>query len=56
MVKTGDIVTIIMMQNEWHYDGRIGNVEYIDGLNQLHSTWGDLAINLDVDYVEFIRY
>lgn len=54
MVKIGDVIRIIKMQNECHYDGRIGIVEYIDGLDQLHGTWGDLAVNLNIDFIEII--
>lgn len=56
MIKIGDIIRIIKMNNEWHYDGRVGIIQYIDGLNQLHGSWGDLAINLEVDIIEIIGY
>lgn len=56
MIKIGDTIRIIKMNNEWHYDGRVGIVVYIDGLDQLHGTWGDLAINLDVDVIQIIHF
>lgn len=51
MPKIGDLIRIIKMKNEWHYDGKIGKIQYIDGLGQLHGTWGELAINLSVDII-----
>lgn len=45
MVKIGDKIRIIHLQYEdGRYDGREGVVEYIDGIGQLHGTWGGLAI------------
>ena len=37
------------------YDGRIGVVEHIDGIGQLHGTWGGLAIIPDEDSFEIIN-
>jgi hypothetical protein len=44
MYKIGDKIRIISMKGEDHYNGREGIIEYIDGLDQLHGTWGGLAI------------
>lgn len=44
MFKIGDRIRIINMKGEDHYNGREGVIEYIDGLDKLHGTWGGLAI------------
>jgi len=38
-----------------HYNGREGVVEYIDGLDQLHGTWGGLAVIPGEDKFEVIQ-
>jgi len=55
MYKIGDKIRIIDMKGEDHYDGREGVIEYIDGLNQLHGTWGSLAIIPEEDFIEVIN-
>jgi len=55
MFKVGDRIRIINMKGEDHYNGREGIIEYIDGINQLHGTWGDLAIIPEVDTIEVIN-
>ena len=55
MFKVGDKIKIIDMKGEDHYNGREGVIEYIDGLNQLHGTWGSLAIIPEEDFVEVIN-
>jgi len=49
MVKVGDKIKIISMQDEPQYDGREGIVEIIDDIGQLHGTWGGLAVVPEVD-------
>lgn len=50
MVKLGDKIRIIHLQGEdGRYDGKEGVVEYIDGIGQLHGTWGGLAVIPDYD-------
>jgi hypothetical protein len=44
MVKVGDLIRIIDMDEEPHYTGREGIVKYIDSMGQLHGTWGGLAV------------
>lgn len=44
MVKIGDTIEIINMSGEPQYCGRIGTVLRIDGIGQLHGTWGGLAV------------
>jgi hypothetical protein len=55
MFKIGDKIRIIEMKGEDHYNGREGIIEYIDGLDQLHGTWGDLAILPEEDFIEIIN-
>lgn len=43
-VQIGDTIKIIEMKDEPSYKGRIGKVEFIDAENQLHGTWGGLAL------------
>ncbi len=53
--KIGDKIRIIKMKGEDHYNGREGVIEYIDGLDQLHGTWGGLAIIPAEDLIEDIN-
>ena len=55
MFKIGDKIRIIDMKGEDQYNGRDGVIEYIDGLDQLHGTWGDLAIIPEEDLIEVIN-
>ena len=55
MFKIGDKIRIIDMKGEDHYNCREGVIEYIDGLDQLHGTWGDLAIIPEEDLIEVIN-
>ena len=55
MYKIGDKIRIIDMKGEDHYNDREGVIEYVDGINQLHGTWGDLAIIPEEDFIEVIK-
>lgn len=55
-VKVGDKIRIIEMLGEPNYAGRTGEVEYIDGQNQLHGTWGGLAVQPENDIFVVIKY
>ncbi len=37
------------------YAGRVGIVQLIDSLGQLHGTWGSLAVIPEIDEFEFIK-
>lgn len=54
-VKVGDKIRIIEMKDEPHYTGREGIVDHIDSLNQLHGSWGGLAVIPEVDKFEVIE-
>lgn len=52
-IKAGDRIRIIhLCEENGLYDGREGTVEFVDGIGQLHGTWGGLAVIPDVD--EFV--
>jgi hypothetical protein len=52
MVKIGDKIKIIKMKDEPHYKDKIGVVQHIDSLNQIHGSWGGCALIPEID--EFI--
>lgn len=48
--KVGQKVRIIHLEGEdARYDGMEGVIEHIDGIGQLHGTWGGLAIIPEAD-------
>lgn len=47
--KVGDKIQIIEMLGEPNYTGRVGIVEFIYGIGQLHGTWGGLAVQEEND-------
>ena len=48
--KVGQKVRIIQLKGEdTRYDGKEGVIEHIDGIGQLHGTWGGLAIIPEAD-------
>jgi hypothetical protein len=51
----GKVVKIIEMHNEPNYVGKIGIVEFVDDANQLHGTWGNLAIIPSIDKFEVLE-
>lgn len=54
-LKIGDKIRIIKMEGEPQYSGKVGVVEYIDDIGQIHGTWGGLAIQLEHDFIEIIE-
>lgn len=55
-VKIGDKIKIHHMAGEDNsYDGKEGTVEHIDGIGQLHGTWGGVAVIPGVDDFEIIN-
>jgi len=53
-VKIGDKIRIVQMIDPYeNYDGRVGVVEHIDSMGQLHGTWGGLALIPEED--EYIK-
>ena len=52
MIKVGDKIKIIFMDGEPEYLGKVGIVEYIDDIGQIHGTWGGCALIPGVDRFE----
>lgn len=50
-VKPGDIIHIYRMIGEPQYTGREGTVRHIDDIDQIHGTWGGLALTFDDDWI-----
>lgn len=55
MVKVGDKIKIIEMVDEPHYTGKVGVVERIDSIGQLHGTWGGCALIPGIDNYEKVE-
>ena len=51
----GKTIRIIDMAGEPDYAGKEGVVEHIDGIGQLHGTWGGLAVQPENDRFEVIE-
>ena len=49
-VKPGDIIHIIHMFGESNYADRVGVVRSIDSLDQIHGSWGGLALLFTDDW------
>ena len=47
--KEGDTIKILSMCSDLSYDDRTGIVRMIDDLGQLHGTWGESAVNPEID-------
>ena len=54
-MKIGDTIKIIYMDGEPQYSGKTGVVEFIDGIGQVHGTWGGCAVIPGIDMVEVIN-
>ena len=55
MVKKGDKIRIIEMEGEPQYSGKEGYVMFIDGIGQIHGTWGGCALIPQEDKFEIIN-
>lgn len=51
-IKIGDRIRIKRMDGEPSYNGKDGVVVHVDGIGQLHGTWGGLAVQPWHDDVE----
>lgn len=47
--KVGDTIRIDYMDGEPNYFGKVGVIERIDDIGQLHGTWGGCAVIPGVD-------
>lgn len=54
-VKIGDLIKVIKMKGEPDYSNRVGTVTAIDGIGQLHGTWGGLAIIPEKDTYQILK-
>ena len=54
-VKIGDLIKVIKMEGEHDYSNRVGTVTAIDGIGQLHGTWGGLAIIPEKDTYQILK-
>ena len=50
----GKKIEIDDMEGEPQYAGRAGVVEFVDGIGQLHGTWGGLAVVPGTDHFHVI--
>lgn len=55
MVKVGDKIRIIYMEDEPQYSGKEGVVRSIDDIGQIHTTAGGCAVIPGVDEFEVIE-
>ena len=55
MAKVGDKIKIISMNGEPQYTGKVGVVDFIDDMGQIHGTWGGCAIIPNVDSFEIVN-
>ena len=60
--KVGDRIRIVRMDGESEYSGREGVIEHVSPayepagiLEQLHGTWGGLAVQPSRDTIEMIQ-
>jgi hypothetical protein len=54
-VKVGDKLRIINMDGEPQYTGKVGVVLMIDGIGQIHGSWGGCALVPGLDSYEIIE-
>lgn len=55
MYKVGMKIRIVNMKGEPQYNGKIGIINYIDGMGQLHGTWGGLAVIPSDDIIQILE-
>ena len=36
------------------YNSKVGIINFVDGIGQLHGTWGGFAVNPEIDEIEII--
>ena len=59
--KVGQKIRIIHMDDNNgkdvqanEYNGKVGIISLVDGIGQLHGSWGGLAVNPEIDEIEII--
>lgn len=54
MYKVGMTIRILQMEGESQYDGKVGVINFIDAIGQLHGTWGGLAVQPERDSLQIV--
>ena len=54
-VAIGSNIRILLMKDEPNYTNKTGKILFIDGMGQLHGTWGSLAIIPEEDKFELVK-
>ena len=54
--QIGDTLRIVTMKGEPQYTGKIGKVEFIDSIGQIHGTWGGCALQPENDTYEILQH
>lgn len=54
-LKVGDTIRIVNMEGVGCYSDKQGVIEHIDGMGQLHGTWGGLAVIPSIDEIELVK-
>ena len=59
--KVGQKIRIIRMDDNNgkdvqanEYNAKVGIISLVDGIGQLHGSWGGLAVNPEIDEIEII--
>ena len=55
MIKVGDKIRIVYVDGESEYLGKVGIVEHIDDIGQIHGSWGRCALIAGVDQYEVVE-
>lgn len=55
-VNVGDRIRILEMKGEPAYSGRVGVVELVDSIGQIHGSWGGLAVQPENDRFEILEH
>ena len=54
-IEIGQTIKIVCMKGEPQYTGKIGTVQHIDSIGQIHGTWGGLALQPEYDEWEALE-
>ena len=52
----GNTLRIVEMKGEPQYTGKIGKVEFIDDIGQIHGSWGGCAILPEHDTYKILEH
>ncbi len=55
MITVGDKIKTIFIDGEPSYSGKIGIIEHIDDIVQIHGSWGGCALIPGVDKFEIVE-